>query len=140
MAEHINILKKLCKTAKQHDDESNSWDDEDLERLIVLYFVSFQISETSILKFIQDMKLFRTSLLAILIEKNLVQVSTTWKAIINYARDGAAFLAILDSAVNDNIPILTNKFKSVDVLEQVSFIFAILMMYYSIYYADNCSI
>jgi hypothetical protein len=49
MLEHIDILKILCKTAKQQD-ENFSWDKEDMDKLIVVYLESFKISEKLIVK------------------------------------------------------------------------------------------
>ncbi len=118
MLEHIDILKRLCKTAKQQD-ENFSWDEEDMDKLIVVYLESFKISEKLIVKFICDLKPFRTSLLAALLEKDILQITTIWNVIIKQSKKESTFLEILEDAFENSIPILENELKSAEILKLV---------------------
>jgi hypothetical protein len=128
----IDVLKKMCKTATQQDEEC-SWDEEDLDKLIVLYFKTFKIPETKIIKFICELKPpIRITLLATLLEKDILQITATWNTIINYSHKQSTFLKILKDAIDGGIPILLHKLDSAEVLEQVNILYLQITLMYDV--------
>jgi hypothetical protein len=116
--EVIKTLKKLVSTANAQKDQ-DSWDDEELEKLFMLFVIAFNISENDIFRVMKELRIFRVTLLVQLLDRDVIKLASTWSALINFAHNEASFLVLLESAVDASIPIFIKDWNDTNVMQQV---------------------
>lgn len=113
----ISVFKNIIKVAQR---QKNTWEEDHIQGILILCFESFPLSETKIFQLISDLKMFKGSLLAKLLDKGLVKVEKTWEMICDFSVNESKFRSIIQSAVDSDIPMYIDRLDDINVLDQVS--------------------
>ena len=113
----MDNIKRLIETAKT---QAEIWDEDHLEKLLILCFQSFRMKDTEIFKVINGLKMFTASLLMEMIDKHLITIESAWKQIFKLSKKKSKFLKMFQSAVENDIPIFLKKLNDIDVLKSVN--------------------